>query len=161
MAAKETSSFLFAAGYIAIPFNFSNLKYSKMVGAVTVKDVSAQAFIKAYAAHLKKSGKLEVPAWTEYELCPQDADWFYVRAASVARHIYLRGGVGIGALSKRQGGAKRRGSRPNHHADASTNGLEKLGLLEKHSNGGRKITSSGQRDLDRISVQVAKAQSSE
>ncbi|KAJ1936792.1 Protein component of the small (40S) ribosomal subunit [Kickxella alabastrina] len=146
-----------------------------MVGAVTVKDVSAQAFIKAYAAHLKKSGKLEVPAWTEYvktgshkELCPQDADWFYVRAASVARHIYLRGGVGIGALSKRQGGAKRRGSRPNHHADASTNvarkivqGLEKLGLLEKHSNGGRKITSSGQRDLDRISVQVAKAQSSE
>ncbi|KAJ1645798.1 Protein component of the small (40S) ribosomal subunit [Coemansia erecta] len=142
-----------------------------MAGGVTVKDVNAQAFIKAYAAHLKKSGKLEVPAWTEYaktgnykELCPQDPDWFYVRAASVARQIYIRGGVGVGSLARRQGGAKRRGSRPNHHADASTNvarkilqGLEKLGLVEKHTEGGRKITSAGQRDLDRISVQVAKA----
>ncbi|KAJ2230014.1 Protein component of the small (40S) ribosomal subunit [Coemansia sp. RSA 1722] len=142
-----------------------------MAGGVTVKDVNAQAFIKAYAAHLKKSGKLEVPAWTEYaktgsykELCPQDPDWFYVRAASVARKIYIRGGLGVGALARSQGGAQRRGSRPNHHADASTNvarkvlqGLEKLGLVEKHTEGGRKITSAGQRDLDRISVQVAKA----
>ncbi|KAJ1725745.1 Protein component of the small (40S) ribosomal subunit [Coemansia erecta] len=145
-----------------------------MAGGITVKDVSAQALIKAYAAHLKKSGKLEVPAWTEYaktgnykELCPQDADWYYVRAASIARHIYLHGGVGVGALARRQGGTKRRGSRPNHHADASTNiarkilqGLGKLGLVEKHTDGGRKITSAGQRDLDRISVQVAKAQAS-
>ncbi|KAI9502378.1 Protein component of the small (40S) ribosomal subunit [Coemansia spiralis] len=143
-----------------------------MVRGVTVKDVSAQAFIKAYAAHLKRSGKLEVPAWTEYaksgshkELCPNDPDWFYIRAAAFARHVYVRGQVGVGALSKRQGGAKRRGSRPNHHANASTNvtrkilqGLEKLGILEKHVDGGRKITSAGQRDLDRISVQIVKAQ---
>ncbi|KAJ1727629.1 Protein component of the small (40S) ribosomal subunit [Coemansia biformis] len=143
-----------------------------MSSGITVKDVSAQAFIKAYAAHLKRSGKLEVPEWTEYaktgsfkELGPYDQDWFYVRAAAVARHIYIRGrGVGIGALAKRMGDAKRRGSRPNHHADASTNslrkiiqGLEKLGILEKHTDGGRKITSAGQRDLDRISVQVARA----
>ncbi|KAJ1965437.1 Protein component of the small (40S) ribosomal subunit [Dipsacomyces acuminosporus] len=143
-----------------------------MAGGVTVKDVNSHAFVKAYAAHLKRSGKLEVPAWTEYaktssakELSPYDQDWFYVRAASIARHIYLHGGVGVGALSDRYGGTKRRGSRPNHHAAASTNvvrkalqGLEKLGILEKHTNGGRKITSAGQRDLDRISVQVAKAQ---
>ncbi|KAJ1932837.1 Protein component of the small (40S) ribosomal subunit [Linderina pennispora] len=142
-----------------------------MAGSVTVKDVNAHAFIKAYAAHLKRSGKLEVPAWTEYaktgshkELSPYDPDWFYVRAASVARHIYLRGGVGVGALADRYGGTKRRGTRPNHHAASSTNvarkvfqGLEKIGILEKHANGGRKITSAGQRDLDRISVQVAKA----
>ncbi|KAJ2059590.1 Protein component of the small (40S) ribosomal subunit [Coemansia aciculifera] len=146
-----------------------------MAGGITVKDVHAKAFVAAYAAHLKRSGKLEIPAWTEYaktgshkEQSPNDPDWFYVRAASVARHIYIRGGVGIGALSKRYGGSKRRGSRPNHHADASTNvarkvvqGLEKLGLLEKHTDGGRKITSAGQRDLDRIAVQVAKANASE
>ncbi|KAJ2777857.1 Protein component of the small (40S) ribosomal subunit [Coemansia javaensis] len=146
-----------------------------MAGGITVKDVSAQEFIKAYAAHLKRSGKLEVPEWTEYaktgsfkELSPYDPDWFYVRAAAVARHIYVRGrGVGIGALAKRMGDAKRRGTRPNHHADASTNslrkiiqGLEKLGILEQHPDGGRKITSAGQRDLDRISVQVARAKAS-
>ncbi|KAJ2079949.1 Protein component of the small (40S) ribosomal subunit [Coemansia sp. RSA 988] len=142
-----------------------------MAGGITVKDVSSQEFIKAYAAHLKRSGKLEVPEWTEYaktgsfkELGPYDPDWFYVRAAAIARHIYIRGGVGIGALAKRMGDSKRRGTRPNHHANASTNvirkiiqGLEKLGLLEKHADGGRKVTSAGQRDLDRISVQVVKA----
>ena len=38
------------------------------------------------------------------ELSPYDKDWYYIRAASVARHIYLRKGVGIGALSKVYGG---------------------------------------------------------
>lgn len=52
----------------------------------TVKDVNAHAFIKAYAAHLKRSGKLEVPKWVDLvktasfkELAPIDADWFYAR----------------------------------------------------------------------------------
>lgn len=38
------------------------------------------------------------------ELSPYDKDWYYIRAASVARHIYIRKGVGIGALSKIYGG---------------------------------------------------------
>ena len=55
---------------------------------------------------------------------------FYVRAAAVARHIYLRKQVGVcvenfralliphsGALQKLHGGAKNRGTRPSHHAD--------------------------------------------
>lgn len=52
-----------------------------------VKDVPAEAFIKAYASHLKRSGKLEVPTWVDTvktgtfkELGPYDPDWFYVRA---------------------------------------------------------------------------------
>ena len=32
-----------------------------MTGGVTVKDVSSHAFVKAYAAYLKRTGKLEVP----------------------------------------------------------------------------------------------------
>lgn len=39
--------------------------------------------------------------------------------ASVARHIYLRKHVGVGALRKLHGGAANRGVRPSHHADAS------------------------------------------
>jgi ribosomal protein S19E (S16A) len=53
---------------------------------VTVKDVDPQQLIKAYAAHLKRSGKLEVPKWVDLvktgafkELSPYDPDWFYVR----------------------------------------------------------------------------------
>lgn len=43
------------------------------------------------------TGKLEVPVWVDVvktgtgkELAPYDADWFYIRTAAVARHIYLR-----------------------------------------------------------------------
>jgi small subunit ribosomal protein S19e len=48
---------------------------------------SAEAFITAYASHLKRSGKLEVPTWVDLvktgaykELAPYDPDWYYVRA---------------------------------------------------------------------------------
>ena len=53
---------------------------------------SAEAFISAYASHLKRSGKLEVPTWVDLvktgsfkELAPYDPDWYYVRAGSYAR----------------------------------------------------------------------------
>merc|ERR1711992_151869 len=77
-----------------------------MPGGVTVKDVNPQDFVRAFAAHLKKS-KLKVPEYVEivktskaHELGPTDPDWFYVRAASVARHVYLRPNVGVGAIRK-------------------------------------------------------------
>lgn len=104
------------------------------------------------------------PGWVELvktgpakELPPQDIDWFYVRAASVARHIYLRKTVGVGRLRKVHGSAKNRGSRPSHHVDASgsvdrkiVQALEKIGVVElDEDKGGRRITEAGQRDLDR------------
>ncbi|CAJ0648633.1 10159_t:CDS:2 [Entrophospora sp. SA101] len=131
----------------------------------SVKDVSPHEFVKAYADFLKKSGKLEIPKWVDLvktgpykELAPYDPDWFYIRAASVARHIYLRSNVGVGALKKLHGGRKRRGTRPSHHADSSgavarkvLQSLEKIKILEKDpKKGGRRITRDGQRDLDRI-----------
>src|SRR5947199_1422496 len=115
-----------------------------MAGA-TVRDVDAHKFIKAYAAHLKRAGKLQVPAWVDLvktgtgkELAPYDPDWFYVRVASIARHIYLRPGVGVGSLRVVHGNRKNNGSRPSHHADASGSinrkalqALEKLKILQK------------------------------
>lgn len=85
-------------------------------------------------------------------------DWFYVRSAAVARHIYLRKAVGVGRLRKVHGTAKNRGSRPAHHFDASGSvdrkalqALEKIGVLEiDEEKGGRRITQTGMRDLDRI-----------
>lgn len=48
----------------------------------TVRDVPANKFIDAYAAFLKRSGKLEVPTWvdtvktgTAKELAPYNPDW--------------------------------------------------------------------------------------
>ncbi|KAL4080865.1 ribosomal protein S19e [Scleroderma citrinum] len=136
-----------------------------------VRDISAEAFIDAYASHLKRSGQLEVPTWADLvktgsykELAPYDPDWFYVRAAAIARHIYLRKDVGIGALTKLHGGRNRRGNRPSHHAPASASvqrkvcqALENIGVLEQTSNGGRRISQDGQRDLDRIATAVIEA----
>ena len=50
---------------------------------------SAEAFIAAYASHLKRSGKLDIPTWVDLvktgsfkELAPYDPDWYYVRAGA-------------------------------------------------------------------------------
>ncbi|KAF9927051.1 40S ribosomal protein S19 [Linnemannia zychae] len=139
--------------------------------SVTVQDINAHDFNRAYAAYLKRSGKLEIPKWvdlvktgTNKELAPYDPDWFYIRAAAVARHIYLRRSVGVGALKKLYGGTVNRGSRPSHHVNSSGSiarkvlqALEKINVLEADENGGRKITVDGQRDLDRIAASVAAA----
>jgi len=104
------------------------------------------------------------------ELPPQSIDWYYVRAASVARHVYLRKSVGVGALQKVHGGQKNRGSRPSHHVRASgavdrsiMQALEKIGVLEEgpKSKGGRRISQAGRRDLDRIAQSTLAAEQGE
>ncbi|ERS98511.1 40S ribosomal protein S19 [Sporothrix schenckii ATCC 58251] len=140
------------------------------MGGVSVRDVDAQKFIVAYAAFLKRQGKLPIPGWVDTvktghakELPPQDIDWFYVRAASVARHVYLRKTVGVGRLRKVHGTAKNRGTRPGKHVNASGSvdrkvlqSLAAIGIVEvDEEKGGRRITQAGQRDLDRIAQTTA------
>ncbi|KAF1842331.1 ribosomal protein S19e [Cucurbitaria berberidis CBS 394.84] len=141
-----------------------------------VRDVDAQLFIQVYAQFLKRQGKLPVPGWVDTvktghakELPPSDQDWFYVRCAAVARHIYMRKTVGVGRLRKAHGTAKNRGSRPSHHHRGSGSvdrkaiqALGKLQILElDEDTGGRRITAQGQRDLDRIALTVAEAAADE
>lgn len=91
-----------------------------------VKDIPASKFINALAAQLKASGKINVPEYAEYvktsqanEMPPQNPDWFYVRTASVARRVYLRGGNGVSTMAKMYGGAKKFGVRRKHFQSAS------------------------------------------
>merc|ERR1719277_1481211 len=84
---------------------------------VTVKDVEAHKFIKAFSQHLKRQGRFEIPKWADVvktgigrELPPLDPDWIYIRTASVVRKIYIRGGVGVGGLRTKYGTKKRRGT---------------------------------------------------
>eukprot|EP00761_Pharyngomonas_kirbyi_P010053 gb/GECH01010071.1/.p1 GENE.gb/GECH01010071.1/~~gb/GECH01010071.1/.p1 ORF type:complete len:145 (+),score=27.34 gb/GECH01010071.1/:1-435(+) len=140
-----------------------------MAKGVTVKDVPAAEFIKEYAAHLKRTGKIQEPKWVDIaktgvhrQLPPQDPDWYYIRLASMSRRLYMRPGAGIGAFRKVYGSTKNRGVKPNHFTKAAggviRNGLqqlEELKLVEKSSKGGRLISSIGQRDMDRIAGRVA------
>jgi small subunit ribosomal protein S19e len=137
----------------------------------TVKDVAPAKFIAAFAAYLKKSGKVEVPAWvdlvktgTHKELAPYDPDWYYVRTAAVARKIYIQGGIGVGKLTKYFGGGKKKNTATHFCAGsgsvarASLKSLTKLGFIAIDEKGGRKITPAGQRDLDRIARSVVLSQ---
>ncbi|XP_054349495.1 small ribosomal subunit protein eS19-like [Pongo pygmaeus] len=131
---------------------------------VTLKDVDQQEFVRALAAFLKKSGQLKVPKWVakhkELALC--DENWFYTRAASTARHLYLRGGAGVGSMTKIDGGHQRNGVMPSHFSRGSKSvahqvlqALEGLKMVEKGQDGGHKLTPQGQRDVDRITGEVA------
>ncbi|CAH1269972.1 RPS19 [Branchiostoma lanceolatum] len=155
-------------GYFPFSRPLSLPPFSKMPGGVTVKDVNQQDFVKAFAAFLKKSGKLKLPEWVDLvktaphkELAPYDPDWYYLRAA---RHLYMRSGVGVGAMCKIYGGRKRRGTKPAKFRicarGVSRNvlqSLEGVKMVEKDAAGGRRLTAQGQRDLDRIAGQVATA----
>ena len=134
----------------------------------TVKDVPAQEFVIALAQYFRSTGKMEVPTWVDIvktasykELAPYDPDWFYIRAASMARKLYVSGNMGVGAFRKNYGGAKNAGVCRHHHsigsgsvARAVLKQLEAVGVVEKGPKG-RRITPSGQRDLDRIAGRVA------
>ena len=115
---------------------------------VTIKDVPADLFIKAYAKQLKTAGVLKAPEWTAYvktgvakKLSPYDDDWFYIRAAAIARKIYLRP-AGIGALRRVFGCKKDGNSRPGKASLASgailrscVQHLEAMKIVEKDKNG--------------------------
>ncbi|KAF8740203.1 hypothetical protein HU200_013804 [Digitaria exilis] len=82
---------------------------------------------------------------------------YYTRAASIARKIYLRQGIGVGGFQKIYGGRQRNGSRPPHFCKSSgaisrniLQQLQKMGIIDVDPKGGRLITSQGRRDLDQV-----------
>ena len=141
-------------------------KINKKQGT-TVKDVSAEEFIKVFSAFLKKSGKFAIPEWAEYvktgcfkELAPYDSDWLYVRAASIARQIYMNKKVGTTSLRDHYGKSQRDGVTRNHHRRAAggiirycLKQLKKMGLVEQvqFSDGQTNFTVGKKvMDMDRI-----------
>ncbi|MBN3275272.1 RS19 protein, partial [Polyodon spathula] len=139
---------------------------------VTVKDVNQQDFVIALSAFLKKSGKLKVLGWVDImklakhkELAPSDENWYDTRASSMVRHLYLRGGAGVGFMTKIYGGRQRNGVYHSHFSCGSKSmacrmlqSLEVLKMVEKDPNCGSRLTPQGQRDLDRIIGRVSTAQ---
>merc|ERR1712244_185958 len=137
---------------------------------VCVKDVNQADFVTAFAAFLKKSGKMTPPKWSDFaktatfkQMPPADDDWFYVRTAAIARQLYIKGTVGVGRMSTIYEGAANRGFRPSHTykgnghiARLAFQQLESMKLVEK-ADKGRKLSKEGQRDMDRVAATLVKS----
>ena len=147
-----------------------NTKRTK--GGFNVKDVSTDDFIKAYAEHLKRTGKVQQPEWSDIvktgcgeELAPSDPDWFYVRAASLARRLYVQPNEGLRTLRNRYSKMQSKGSQPDKRVPASgkiirviLQQLQTAGLVKKSGNAsdGRSLTKDGYKDLDIIATEVGR-----
>ena len=130
-------------------------------------------FIPALAEALKKLEGFEVPEWAMFvksgvsrERPPVDDDFWYTRAASILRQLYIKGVVGVGKLRTRYGSRKDRGGKPDRFKKSGGKIIrvilqqaEMAGLVEKISRlqHGRRLTQAGRDLLDSIEVENAKS----
>ena len=137
---------------------------------VSVKDVPADVFIDRLYKYIKENVKeVNPPDWSLFvktgrsrERPPDDPDWWYIRAASILRKIYVHGPLSIKDLRKMYGGRKDRGVKPEHTYMAGgsiirtiLHQLENAGLLEKTSEG-RILSSKGRSLLDKLAAEIHK-----
>ncbi|MCD4759933.1 30S ribosomal protein S19e [archaeon] len=115
---------------------------------------------------LKGIKEITPPEWAKFvktsaarERPPVEKDWWYARAASILRKLYIYGPIGVNKLKRKYGGKKNRGHKPERYYKGSgkiirtiLQQLEKTGLIEKtkkDSHHGRILTSKGKSLLDK------------
>jgi len=137
---------------------------------ITVHEVSAKEFISRLAEKLKKMKEFEIPQWALFiktgvskKRIPEDENWWYTRAASIIRTVYLKGIVGVSRLRVKYGSKKNRGSQPEKFFKASGKIIRKIlqqatdaklveHIKEKHS--GRRITKKGKEFLEALALEI-------
>lgn len=122
---------------------------------MSIKNISPEELIKNTAERMKKIKEIKPPVWASFvktgvhkERPPQQKFWWYTRAASVLRKIYIQE-AGVSRLRKIYGGRKNRGHKPEHKYKASgavirkiLQQLEDAGFVKKGKKG-RVITKKG------------------
>jgi len=137
---------------------------------VNVHDVQTGTLISALADQIKEMPGMEAPDWASFvktgshaERPPQRSDWWFTRAASLMRKLYLHGPVGLSDLERAYGGSKAVAYFPKHHRDAGGSSirrilkqLEQADLVTKTPKG-RVLTTKGTAMLDRLSRELFNA----
>jgi len=134
-------------------------------------DVPSSALIEKLARYLKENvDQITPPEWAPLAktsshaiLPPQDPSWWYTRAASLLRKIYIHGPIGTQHLRYDYGGRKGRGVKPEHVRIGAGGNIRKImqqleaaGFVEKDKNRGRIISPEGRRLLDSLSTEIKK-----
>lgn len=138
-----------------------------MVKNSSVYEMLPNEYNEKLAEALKKNPEFKMPEWAFYVktgTCksrpPEENDWWYNRAASILRQIYIKGIVGVARLRNKYGDRKNRGMKPETFALAGGKIIrvmlqqgEKAGFLEKVKEGkkfGRRLTRQGKEFLEAI-----------
>lgn len=141
----------------------------------TVYDIPANILVRRLAQDLKSREEIAPPEWAPFvktgahkERAPDDAEYWFVRCASILRKIYLNGPIGTEKLRIEYGGRKRRGVKPNkfHKSGGAIirtalQQLERAGFVKKRGRQGREMTDIGRSYMDKLSstlkVELSKA----
>ncbi|MFH1210188.1 MAG: 30S ribosomal protein S19e [archaeon] len=138
----------------------------------TIYDADTNKLIEKVALELKQL--IKAPEWSIFvktgmskERPPVDRDWWYHRAASILRTVYIKGPIGTSKLRVKYGSRKNRGVKPEKFYPGSgkiirviLQQLEKAELIqqsEKSKRKGRIITKKGKSFLDKLSKNVQSA----
>ena len=140
---------------------------------MSVYDIKPDVFNDELAKALKNMPEFKMPDWAAFvktsvskERPPVEKDFWYKRAASILRQIYIKGIVGVGRLRTRYGSKKNRGVKPERFKKGSGKIIrvilqqaETAGLLEKYKGkkSGRQLTEKGREFLDSIEISSIKS----
>jgi small subunit ribosomal protein S19e len=141
---------------------------------VSAHDLPSGKLIAALAEQMKSTPGIEEPEWAKFvktgshaERPPADSDWWFTRAASLMRKLYLHGPVGLGDLERAYGGNKAMKYYPKHHRDAGGSSIRKIlkqleqAELVAKTPKGRVLSSKGRAMLDKTSMGLFAALSQE
>jgi len=135
----------------------------------TPYDILPSLFIQRLAKYIKDNiDQVQPPPWSSAaktsshtQRQPEDPEWWFTRAASILRKIYIHEPIGLEHLKAEYGGRKRKGvSREHVRKGAGSNirkilqQLEAAGLTETTKNKGRTITKEGRRTLDKLAAEI-------
>ena len=137
-----------------------------------VYEIRADEYNTKLSNILKTLPEFKQPEWAFFvktgvakQRPPQDNDFWYKRAASILRQIYINGTVGVNRLKTRYGSKKNRGVKPERFRKASGKMIrtmlqqsEAAGLLEKYNvvgnRAGRRLTQKGKELLQNIKWKI-------
>ncbi len=134
---------------------------------VSAHDVPSGKLISALAEQMKSVPSVQVPDWAKFvktgshaERPPASPDWWFTRAASLLRKVYIHAPVGLSDLKRAYGGTKALHYFPKHHRDAGGSSirlilkqLEQAELVSKTPKG-TVLTPKGRAMLDKVSNEL-------
>ncbi len=129
-----------------------------------IRAIQPAKYNSVLAEALKKIPEFSKPEWADFVKTsthksrpPFEEDFWYKRAASILRQIYIRKLVGVNRLRTRYGGRKKRGYKPEEFRKSGGKIIrtilqraEKTGFLEKskEKKAGRQLTEKGRNFME-------------